>query len=123
MFELQKSFSFEAGHSLKYHEGKCRGPHGHSYHMEIVLRSAKLVESGTSQNMVMDFGDISGVVKPMIEEYLDHQWLNDTLGTDSPTAEYIARWVYEYLESRVENLYAVELRETNSAKVTYYGKV
>ena len=69
MFELQKTFSFEAGHSLALHKGKCRTPHGHSYLLKIIVRSDSLHNSGSSKNMVVDFNDISDVVKPVIEEY------------------------------------------------------
>lgn len=39
----------------------------------------------------MDFGDISTHIKPLIETHLDHWHLNETLETDSPTAECIRK--------------------------------
>lgn len=119
MFELEKTFRFEAGHSLQYHDGKCKGPHGHSYVLVIKLLSEKLIESGPKTNMVMDFSDISKIVKPMIQEYLDHKWLNDTLKSESATAEYIAKWIYDYLEPHISQLYSVTLYETATSMVTY----
>ncbi len=118
-FEIEKTFRFEAGHSLVHHDGKCRNPHGHSYTFQVLLSADSLITSGPKTNMVIDFYDISTVVKPMIEEYLDHQWLNDTLKTDSSTAEFIAKWIYDYLKPRLSGLQAVTVWETVTAKVTY----
>ena len=120
MFEIKKSFHFEAGHTLDHHDGKCRNPHGHSYKLEVTLRSDILIESGPKKNMVTDFGDISAAVKPMIEEKFDHSWLNDTLKTDSPTAEFMAQWIYHYLKKTLPNLWSVTVAETESSKVKYW---
>ena len=119
MFELEKTFHFEAGHVLVHHKGKCSMPHGHSYILTIQVRSNSLEKSGPKTNMVMDFDDISSQVKPMIFEYLDHKWLNDSLQSDSPTAEFIAKWIYDHLEAKIPGLYAVSLNETASSKVVY----
>lgn len=118
-FELEKTFRFEAGHVLIHHDGKCRNPHGHSYILSVVLRTATLIDSGPKTNMVIDFNDLSNIVMPMIEKYLDHQWLNDTLKCESTTVEFIAKWIFEYLEPLLPGLYAITLYETHSSKVTY----
>ena len=120
MFEIEKSYTFEAGHSLLHHDGKCRHPHGHSYLLTIRLRSKKLEESGPKKNMVLDFSDISAHVKPMIEKYLDHKWLNDTLQTDSPSAEFIAQWIFIRLKPKLAALFSVSVHETATSKATYF---
>lgn len=119
MFELEKTFYFEAGHALKHHDGKCRDPHGHSYVLTIHLRSDTLLTSGPKVNMVMDFTDVSGLVKPMIDTYFEHKWLNDSLQTDSPTAEFIAKWIFDYLNPFLSKLYAISVWETSTSRVTY----
>lgn len=119
MFELEKQFYFEAGHVLKFHDGQCKDPHGHSYSMTIHVRSTNLMENGPKTNMVMDFSEISRIVKLMINEYFEHKWLNKTLQTDSPTAEFIAKWVYDYLSPSLPGLHAVTLQETASSRVIY----
>lgn len=121
MYELEKIFFFEAGHQLKYHDGKCKHPHGHSYVLTVRLRGEKLVEQGPKQNMLIDFGDISAVIKPMIDTYFDHRWVNETLKTESATAEVIAQWIYDYLKPHFPQLYSVTIQETNTSKVTYWG--
>lgn len=119
MFIIEKSYSFEAGHVLHHHDGKCCQPHGHSYIIKIVIKQNELIDSGPKRNMVMDFSTISQFVKPMIEKYLDHRWLNDTLETDSPTAEYIAMWIYNYLETNIKNIHSVTVFETATSSATY----
>lgn len=119
MFELEKSFSFEAGHVLPLHDGKCREPHGHSYSLTIHIRSDKLIQSGPKTNMVIDFTDINIIVRPMIEKFLDHKWLNDSLQCEAPTVEFIAVWIYNYLKPLLPNLYAISIYETATSRVFY----
>lgn len=119
MFEIEKTYKFEAGHLLDHHDGKCRHPHGHSYLLKITIRAADLIAIGPETNMVMDFFSISKVVKPMIDKYFDHNWLNDSLATDSPSAEFIAKWIYDYLDPQLKGLYAITICETDSASATY----
>lgn len=120
MYEIEKTFRFEAGHVLTKHDGKCAVPHGHSYVLQLALRSERLVESGPKTNMLIDFHDLDRMVKPMIEEYLDHRWLNDTLNSDSPTVEFIAKWIYDFLKPKLPMLKTVTLYETASSKATYF---
>lgn len=119
MFELEETFCFEAGHILKHHDGKCSTPHGHSYVLIVRIRGKKLISSGPKLNMVIDFYDIIHVVKPMIEQYLDHKWLNDSLSTEAPTAEFIARWIYNHLKPSLPDLYSITICETVTSKATY----
>lgn len=119
MFELEKQFTFEAGHVLPHHHGKCSRRHGHSYCLTVRLRANKLNSEGSSTNMVMDFSDICQAVEPMIKQHLDHHWLNESLQCESPTCEFIARWIFEYLKPKLPLLHSVTLRETASASVTY----
>jgi len=119
MFEIEKLFTFEAGHDLIHHDGKCRHPHGHSYQLSVKIRSATLISSGPKTNMVMDFSDISKIVKEMIDKYFDHHWINKTLNTDSPTAEFMAKWIFDYLEPHLPGLYQVSLNETATSKVVF----
>ena len=119
MYELEKIFHFEAAHSLKYHDGKCRNMHGHSYVLHVHIHAQNLQDSGPKINMIMDFQDINEVVKPMIEQYFDHRCLNETLQSDSTTVEFICKWIFDYLEPYIAGLYAISLYETASAKATY----
>lgn len=119
MFQLEKIFHFEAGHQLVHHDGKCSHPHGHSYTLRVRIKSSTLQESGPKKNMVIDFSDISKIVKKMIIDYFDHKWVNDTLCTDSPTTEFIAKWIYDHLKEKLPNLDSISISETHSSSVTY----
>ncbi|QLH35330.1 MAG: 6-carboxytetrahydropterin synthase QueD [Parachlamydiaceae bacterium] len=119
MYELEKIFHFEAAHSLKHHDGKCQNIHGHSYVLHVVIRSKDLQTSGPKVNMIMDFQDVNNIVKPMIQKYLDHHFLNETLQSDSTTVEFVCKWIFDYLDPLIAGLYAITLYETASAKATY----
>jgi len=120
MFELEKSFTFEAGHALKKYDGSCVRPHGHSYTLIVIVQGSLLQSTGPQSGMLIDFHAINTVVEPMLEKYLDHHWLNETLHTESPTAEYIAKWIFEYLQSRLFGLKRVTLYETATSAVSFF---
>eukprot|EP00190_Bangiopsis_sp_CCMP1999_P000946 CAMPEP_0198729512 /NCGR_PEP_ID=MMETSP1475-20131203/19093_1 /TAXON_ID= ORGANISM="Unidentified sp., Strain CCMP1999" /NCGR_SAMPLE_ID=MMETSP1475 /ASSEMBLY_ACC=CAM_ASM_001111 /LENGTH=139 /DNA_ID=CAMNT_0044492187 /DNA_START=184 /DNA_END=600 /DNA_ORIENTATION=+ len=115
---LEKTFSFEAMHVLVGHDGKCARPHGHSYSLTVGAAFDRLQKDGPKRNMAMDFGEISSLVRPMIEKYFDHQSLNETLATNSPTAEFIASWIFGHLSEQLPQLEVVTVRETATSSVT-----
>ena len=119
MYTLEKSFHFEAGHQLMHHDGECAMPHGHSYVVTIKLTAKELIKEGPKQHMIMDFRDVAKIVKPMIMTYFDHRWLNTTLQTDSPSAEFIAKWIFDYLAPQLPGLTSVKVQETATSSVTY----
>lgn len=119
MFYIQKSFTFEASHILPHHQGKCGRLHGHSWKMSIYVTTKDLQESGPSQGMVVDFYDISTLVKPLLEKKLDHWHLNDTTGLQNPTSEELARWVYQQLKPTLPALYMVSINETCTSEARY----
>jgi len=121
MFTLSKQFTFEASHVLTHHKGKCSNMHGHRWELFVLICGSDIGSLiGPNKNMLLDFSDISKAVRPMIEAYFDHKHLNDTLCTDSPTSEYIARWVYEYLKPNLAGLNAVIIKETETSGCRYH---
>ncbi|MDA3875222.1 MAG: 6-carboxytetrahydropterin synthase [Kiritimatiellae bacterium] len=68
--KIAKEFRWEMGHRLPNHEGACRNLHGHSYRMVVEVEGDVNPETG----MVIDFADISSIVKPFLME-LDHAFL------------------------------------------------
>lgn len=119
MYEIEKIFHFESGHVLIHHDGKCKHPHGHSYQLNVKIRSPKLIPSGPKTNMVMDFFDVNTIVKTMIKDYFDHKWLNDTLKTDSPTTEFMCKWIFDYLQPILPGIYQVTINETDFSGASY----
>ena len=95
MMELFKEFTFEAAHLLPNVPvgHKCARLHGHSFKLIVHVEGPVDPELG----WVIDFGDISAAVKPVINE-LDHYYLNDIPGLENPTSEVLVRWIWDRLE-------------------------
>jgi 6-pyruvoyltetrahydropterin/6-carboxytetrahydropterin synthase len=119
LFTLTKKFTFEAAHDLPRHDGKCRRLHGHSWVMVVAVAGDRLRETGPKSGMLMDYGDMSLVVKPLVEAKLDHHYLNDTTSLDNPTSEELARWIYEQLKPLLPLLLWVEIQETCTSSCRY----
>jgi len=113
-----KSLHFEAAHRLpntpKGH--KCRELHGHSYTCEIHITGAVDRDRG----WVCDFADIKDAFAPL-HAMLDHHVLNDIDGLTNPTAENIAKWVWERLTVRIDGLAAIVIHETPTSRCVYTG--
>jgi 6-pyruvoyltetrahydropterin/6-carboxytetrahydropterin synthase len=116
--EIWKEFSFDAAHLLpNVPEGhKCRRLHGHTYTVRIYVRGAPDEKVG----WIIDFGDIKEAFDP-IREQLDHYYLNEIEGLENPTAEMLARWIWQRLEKRLEGLSRIEIQETCTSGCTYGG--
>jgi len=116
--ELFKEFGFEAAHFLpNVPDGhKCARMHGHSFRVRVTMQGPVDPNLG----WVTDFGDVSAMVKPVIEE-LDHRCLNDIPGLDNPTSEVVARWLWDRLATLVVGLSSIEVRETCTSGVIYRG--
>lgn len=119
MFTLTKEFKFEAAHVLVGHDGKCARLHGHSWKGRVILKGDTLHREGPKAGMLADFGDVSAAVQPLVEEYLDHHFLNETLGTDRPTSEFVAEWLFNKLRGKLRELAAVEVFETCTSSCRY----
>lgn len=91
--EITKTYRFEASHILPRHPGKCSRLHGHSWVLHVSVEGSINPETG----FVMDFGDISKVVKPIVEK-LDHRHLGTWTGIDGVGNLWAAR------VSRIEDL-------------------
>lgn len=123
VWELTKSFRFEASHRLPLHDGKCARLHGHSWTLTVCVRRSEVEQAGPKQGMAVDYYDLSQVVKPLIEDKLDHHHLNDLL--PNPTSEELSRWCFNYLRPLVERtgvlLWWVEISETCTTGCRFYG--
>ena len=113
MFEICKSYAFEAAHSLPFlpESHKCHHLHGHSYKVKVVVRGAL-----NSQHMVADFATIDACLTPLINK-LDHQNLNQYY--PHTTSECLAESIYKVIKSDLPGLYSVEVKETEKTGATY----
>ncbi len=83
MWMLEESSSrFEAAPSSPSHDRKCARVHGHSWVGVVEVDGRVLVGNGHKVGMVVDYGDISAAVEPLVDVYLDHWDLNDTTGLE-----------------------------------------
>lgn len=96
-YTLTKTFRFEASHQLIGHDGKCARLHGHSWLLEVTISGDRLITEGPKAGMLIDYDVIKAYVSPMVERYLDHWHLNESLQTPRPTSEFVAGWAYQYL--------------------------
>ena len=118
-FKLEKMFRFEAAHQLTQHDGKCRRLHGHSWVVRLVLEGNALATDGPKRGMLVDYGDVSAAMKPVLEEKLDHHYLNETLPGIYPTSEQLAFWLYHTLKPSLPLLSAVIIEETCTSRCEF----
>jgi 6-pyruvoyltetrahydropterin/6-carboxytetrahydropterin synthase len=134
MFRVTREITFCYGHRLLNYDGKCRHLHGHNGRVVLTLESAQLDELG----MVMDFSRIKRVISTWIDETLDHRmllhrddpalsWLRQQgepvfVMDVNPTAENIAKLIYDYAAAQHFPVVEVRLWETDSCYATYSGQ-
>jgi 6-pyruvoyltetrahydropterin/6-carboxytetrahydropterin synthase len=134
MYVVTRELRFCYGHRLLDYAGKCRHLHGHNGRAVISLAAPTLDHLG----MVCDFSHIKRVVGGWIDEHLDHKMLlhkNDPalpfleqqgeplfVMDVNPTAENIARLIYDYAASQGFPVVQVQLWETDDSHATYRGE-
>lgn len=134
LYKVTKIIEFCYGHRLLNHKGKCCHLHGHNAVLEIDIESNKLDPNG----MVLDFGTIRDEVKAWIDLNLDHKmllWKQDPavqalknlneplyLMDNSPTAENIAKLIFNQTLKMGFLTKEIRLWETSSSYATYRGQ-
>ena len=115
MYKISKQFSFSASHILEGlpQEHPCSRLHGHNYVITVHLKSKELNQVG----FIKDYRELDSV-KKYIDEKRDHRHLNDVLSFN-PTAENIARYLYDTFVADIPELYAVEVSETPKTTAIY----
>ncbi len=105
MFELKIKSKFAGAHQLTMVGQKCENLHGHNWKVEVCVTGEELNSAG----VLADFGDIKKVVRQVVEDELDHKFLNelDMFKDQQPTSERIA----VYIAQRVQDLISEKLEE------------
>jgi 6-pyruvoyltetrahydropterin/6-carboxytetrahydropterin synthase len=117
---IYKEFRFEAAHRLPNYDGKCSRLHGHSWVGRVYVKGDRLIAEGSQQGMIIDYSKIWSYIEPLLDNYLDHYYLNETLELENPTSEMIAKWIFTKLEvAGLPGLCAVEIRETCTSGCKY----
>jgi 6-pyruvoyltetrahydropterin/6-carboxytetrahydropterin synthase len=133
MFRVTREFHFCYGHRLLDYAGKCRHLHGHNGKAVVTLEGPALDRLG----MLMDFSEMKRVVQTWIDQTIDHKML---LNRDdpvlaylrergepvvvldvNPTAENIAKLIFDYTRAQGFPVIEVRLWETESCCATYTG--
>jgi 6-pyruvoyltetrahydropterin/6-carboxytetrahydropterin synthase len=131
VFRVSRELDFCYGHRLLNHGGKCRHLHGHSARAIISLESAALDACG----MVVDFAEIKRTIGGWIDERLDHRLILQRIDPlvallgpqgeplylmeEPPTAENLARLIYEFTASRGFPIVECQLWESAQSWATY----
>ena len=131
MYRVTREIRFCYGHRLLNYEGKCRHFHGHNGRAVITLEAPQLDACG----MVLDFSRIKEVVTAWIDATLDHRMLlhqDDPMLSIlrqhgepvfvmpvNPTAENIARLIYDFAAAQGFPVVEVQLWETDHCFATY----
>lgn len=115
MYKISKQFAFSASHILEglSEDHPCARMHGHNYVVTVHLKSKELNEVG----FVRDYRALS-IIKDYIDNTLDHRHLNDILDVN-PTAENIARELYNRFVQDIPEIYAIEVSETPKTSAIY----
>ncbi len=127
-----RDLHFSYGHRLLGHPGKCARLHGHNARVQIELSSGALNKLG----MVMDFYEIRETLGAWIDKTFDHQMIlseKDPAAAalkkagepvvetaENPTAEVLARLIYEEARRLRLPVERVTLWETEDSFAAYH---
>jgi len=131
MYTIRTRLHLSYGHRLMDYDGKCARPHGHNGIVEIEVAAPTTDRMG----MVRDFDELERVLRGLVEHELDHQMLlredDPLVGAlrsvgeeprvmrDNPTAENIARLIYERARAAALPVAAVRLWESRDSMAEY----
>jgi 6-pyruvoyltetrahydropterin/6-carboxytetrahydropterin synthase len=118
MWELTKSFRFEAAHAISGTTLGAAGEevHGHSYRAEVTIRGVPQPETG----MIMD----TGVFEQRLTEVrrvLDHRFLNRINDLGPPTLENLARFIWDRVQPAGQLARVTVHRDSCNESCTYFG--
>ena len=100
---VYKEFLFEAAHWLpSAPPGHPNSRvHGHSFRARVTIDG----EPDAATGVLLHFDDIEAAVAGA----LDHRFLNDVEGLESPTLERIAIWLWDRLHNRLPGLAEIQI--------------
>ena len=120
MHSISKEFQFSASHQLEHlpPEHQCSRLHGHNY--VVVLELSCGDGELTTPGFIKDYGEL-GPFKDWLDKHFDHRHLNDVLIDINPSAENMAKWIFDEWKPQVTELSAVKVSETPKTWATYRG--
>jgi 6-pyruvoyltetrahydropterin/6-carboxytetrahydropterin synthase len=99
MYEVTIETGFSGAHVLRGYTGKCGRLHGHNWKVVVTLATDRLDDVG----MAVDFAKVKEETRAILAQ-VDHTYLNEVFPFTelNPTAENIAKWLWEMLAKRIE---------------------
>ena len=115
MYRISKEFEFCASHQLRHlEEGHpCMRVHGHNYKVIVTFEAKELNKDG----FICDYRKLERI-KRLLDNGFDHKHLNDFLSFQ-PSAENIARHIYDLCKVPFPELVSVTVKETDKTAATY----
>ncbi len=123
MYEVTVETGFSGAHMLRGYAGKCGNLHGHNWKVVVTAASEHLDDVG----MAVDFAVLKDQTRAILAQ-VDHTYLNEVFPFTelNPTAENIAKWVWEMLSKHISDdhvvIRQVSVWESESAFATYSGE-
>jgi len=117
MFEIRTEHQFDAAHRLENYSGPCARMHGHTFTVIGKWRKDSQDRAGITLDLVVLKRLLRGVTADM-----DHYYLNKIRALGEPTAENLARLLFERLAKKDPSgkyLHSVTVVETPGSSVTY----
>jgi len=118
MFEILVEEKFDAAHCLRGYPGNCERLHGHTYKVQVILRTAKLDNLG----MAVDFRTVKAALRDILQT-LDHSYMNELpeFTETNPSAENLACYIYAKMKEKLPGLVnKVTVWETESSAASYW---
>jgi 6-pyruvoyltetrahydropterin/6-carboxytetrahydropterin synthase len=146
---IQKEIEFDAGHRVPLHESKCKNPHGHRYRV-VAHIEGELITEGPESGMVRDFSIVKELLTKHVHDRFDHGFIVSVRDEDMlaaleirnvdnvpysewdwkvivvhyyPTAECLAKDIYDTLKPYLPNLLKVDVYETPTSCASYLEDV
>ncbi|MEW5843663.1 MAG: 6-carboxytetrahydropterin synthase [Bacteroidota bacterium] len=111
--KIAKEFTWEMGHRLTFHKGKCKNLHGHSYKCMV-----ELTGDPDQNGMVLDYYDVKKIIEPLIDE-IDHSFM--VFSSDKELMHALqtlnSRYVVVDFETTAENICMYLLNKIKSEKL------
>ena len=133
MYRVSTEIHFSYGHRLLDYEGKCAHPHGHNARVEVEVAAERL----DAADMAVDFTVLKHTLQKWVDANLDHKMVLrrddplvaalEALGEPvylmevNPTAETLARLIFDVAASSALRVSSVRFWETPTSYATFHG--
>ena len=137
MYMITTTTHFDGAHFLAGYDGKCRNIHGHRWGIKVTAAAETLSGDGSDRAMVTDFSDLKKVLEGITDAF-DHALIYEAGSLKEttraalreegfrmceisfrPTAECLAKHIYDRMKDAGCPVYSVEVHETPGNAAIY----